>query len=202
MISQLKGTILKKSPTEIVIDVHGVGYLINIPVSTSEKVPGVGDETMLLTHLHVREDAMILFGFATEAEREIFHLLISISGIGPKIALAILSGISPENLREAIQAGSVEAFTSISGVGRKTAERIILELRSKFGKIEFPTSVDTPSSHQLKLRSEAIIALMSLGYNRASAEQVIRAVLSETPDKDLSVEDMIKKALHHSSKQR
>jgi holliday junction DNA helicase RuvA len=199
MISQLKGTILQKSATELVIDVHGVGYLVNIPLSTSEKILGVGSETTILTHLHVREDAMILFGFATEAEREMFHLLISISGIGPKIALAILSGISPENLREAIRIGNVEAFTSISGVGRKTGERIILELRNKFGKIEVAATTDSPSSQQLKNRSEAIIALLSLGYNRTTAENVIRAVISESRTKDLSVEEMIKKALHHAS---
>jgi len=200
MISQLKGTILQKSPTEVVIDVHGVGYLLSIPLSTSEAISGIGSEITLLTHMHVREDAMILFGFATEAEREIFDLLISISGIGPKIALAILSGISPENLREAIRIGNVEAFTSISGVGRKTGERIILELKNKFGKIDTARTVDTPTSQQLKNRSEAIIALLSLGYNRTTAESVIRAVISESQSKNLSVEEMIKKALHHSSK--
>jgi holliday junction DNA helicase RuvA len=202
MISQLKGKILRKSPTEIVVDVNGVGYLVNIPLSTSEKIDSVGSDVTLLTHLHIREDAMILFGFFTEAEREIFHLLISISGIGPKIALAILSGITPENLREAVQQGAIEAFTSIAGVGRKTGERIILELRNKFGKIDISAFTETPTSQQLKLRSEAIVALMSLGYNRASAEQVIRAVINESIDKDLSVEEIIKKALHHSSKQR
>jgi holliday junction DNA helicase RuvA len=200
MISQLRGTILRKSPTEVIIDVHGVGYYVNIPLSTSEKIPGTGIDTTLLTHLHVREDAMILFGFATEAEREIFHLLISISGIGPKIALAILSGISPENLREAVRIGDVEAFTSISGVGRKTGERIILELRNKFGKLDITPMADIPTSQQLKNRSEAIIALLSLGYNRTTAENVIRAVISESQIKDLSVEEMIKKALHHASK--
>ena len=202
MISHLRGKLVHKSPTEIVIDVNGVGYQVNIPLSTFEKIDKVDGEVNILTYMHVREDAMILFGFATEAEREIFRMLISISGIGPKIAQGILSGISTNDLREAVLMNNIDALTSISGVGRKTAERIILELRSKLGKIEFTEQTVTPTSQQLKARSEAIIALMSLGFNRTSAEQTLRAVLTESTNKELSVEEMIKKALHHSAKQR
>jgi Holliday junction DNA helicase RuvA len=202
MISHLRGKLVQKSPTEIVIDVNGVGYQVNIPLSTFEKIDKADGEVTILTYMHVREDAMILFGFATEAEREIFRMLISISGIGPKIAQGILSGISTNDLREAVLMNNIDALTSISGVGRKTAERIILELRSKLGKIEFTEQTVTPTSQQLKARSEAIIALMSLGFNRTSAEQTLRSVLSESTNKELSVEEMIKKALHHSSKQR
>ena len=202
MISHLRGKLVQKSPTEIVIDVNGVGYQVNIPLSTFEKIDKLGGEVNILTYMHVREDAMILFGFATEAERELFRMLISISGIGPKIAQGILSGISTEDLRQAVLLNNIDALTSISGVGRKTAERIILELRSKLGKIDFAEPMATPTSRQLKARSEAIIALMSLGFNRASAEQALRTVLSESTNKELSVEEMIKKALHHSSKQR
>ncbi|MDI6767442.1 MAG: Holliday junction branch migration protein RuvA [Bacteroidota bacterium] len=202
MISHLRGKLIQKSPTEITIDVNGVGYQVHIPLSTFEKIDKLDGDVSILTHMHVREDAMILFGFATEAEREIFRLLISISGIGPKIAQGILSGISTNDLREAILLGNIESLTSISGVGRKTAERIILELRSKLGKIEFPEQTVTPTSQQLKSRSEAIIALMSLGFNRTSAEQTVRTILSESGNKELPVEELIKRALHHSAKQR
>lgn len=201
MISQLRGIPVQKSPTEIVLDVNGVGYHVNIPISTYEKLEQVKGEVTILTYLHVREDAMILFGFVTEAERELFKMLISVSGIGPKIAQGILSGISTNDLREAIQIGNIDSLTSISGVGKKTAERIVLELRSKLGKIEFTEPTQPASgSKQLKNRSEAIIALMSLGYNRTSAEQALRKVLIETQNNDLSVEEMVKKALHHSAK--
>jgi Holliday junction DNA helicase RuvA len=202
MISHLRGKLVQKSPTEIVIDVNGVGYQVHIPLSTFEKIDKLDGEVSILTHMHVREDAMILFGFATEAERDIFKMLISISGIGPKIAQGILSGIGTSELREAVLINNIDALTSISGVGRKTAERIVLELRSKLGKIEFTEQMVTPTSQQLKARSEAIIALMSLGFNRTNAEQTLRTILSESTNKELSVEEMIKKSLHHSAKQR
>jgi holliday junction DNA helicase RuvA len=202
MISHLRGKLVQKSPTEITIDVNGVGYQVHIPLSTFEKIDKLNGEVNILTYMHVREDAMILFGFATESEREIFRLLISVSGIGPKIAQGILSGINTSDLREAILLGNIEALTSISGVGRKTAERIILELRSKLGKIDFAEISSTPSSSQLKSRSEAIVALLSLGFNRTNAEQTIRNILNESANKELSVEELIKMALHHSSKQR
>lgn len=202
MISHLRGKVIQKTPTEIIIDVNGVGYQVHIPLSTFEKIDKLNGEITILTHMHVREDAMILFGFATEPERDIFRLLISVSGIGPKIAQGILSGIATNDLREAILLGNIDALTSISGVGRKTAERIILELRSKLGKIEFTEQTVTPTSQQLKARSEAIIALMSLGFNRTNAEQALRTILSESANKELSVEEMIKRALHHSAKQR
>jgi Holliday junction DNA helicase RuvA len=200
MISHLTGRVIHKSPTEIVIDVHGVGYEVNIPLSTFQKIENVNGDVTIFTHLHVREDAMVLFGFATESEREVFLLLISISGIGPKIAQSILSGITSAELREAILRGNVEALTSIAGVGRKTAERIILELKSKIGKFEYSQEPGSPTSQQLKIRTEAVIALMSLGFTRANAEASLRAVLSESAGKDMPLEEIIKKALHHTSK--
>jgi Holliday junction DNA helicase RuvA len=195
MISHLRGKLIQKSPTEIVIDVNGVGYQVNIPLSTFEKIEKLNGEVDILTYLHVREDAMTLYGFATEPEREIFKQLISISGIGPKIAQGILSGISVNELKDAVLMNNIDALTSISGVGRKTAERIVLELRNKLGKIEVQEPTSTPTSSQLKLRSEAVVALMSLGFTRTNAEQAIRTVLSKSEDKDLSVEELIKKAL-------
>ncbi len=202
MISYLRGKITQSSPTELTIEVNGVGYLVYIPLSTYERI-GQNDQEMttILTHLHVREDLMQLFGFATEQERELFRLLISVSGIGPKMAQSILSGISPADLRAAILEGNLLALTSISGVGRKTAERIVLELRSKLGKLEFvPESATTPTSLQMKARSEALVGLMSLGYTRASAEKALRAVLNESPNKDLSTEELIKRSLRHATK--
>ena len=201
MIAQLTGKIVQKSPTEIILDVQGVGYLVNVSLTTSEKLKESDNSIKLLTYLHVREDAMQLYGFATEAERELFRLLISVSGIGPKMAQGILSGLSPTELREAIITGNLIALTSISGVGKKTAERIILELRSKLGKIEFSEATESaPSSSQLKVRSEALVGLMSLGYARAIAEKSLRIVLNESSGIELSVEELIKRALKHTAK--
>lgn len=200
MISHLRGKLVHKSPAEIVIDVNGVGYLVHIPLSTFERLAHIDDQVNILTYLNVREDALQLFGFATEAERDLFRLLISVSGIGPKMAQGILSGLTPTELREAILTGNLAALTSISGVGRKTAERIVLELKTKLGKIEFAETTTTPTSLQLKARSEALVALMSLGYSRSSAEQALRIVLSQFAEKELSVEELIKQALHHATK--
>ncbi len=200
MISFLKGEIVQKSPTELVIDVNGVGYVVTIPLSTFEKLDHAKGAQTILTYMHVREDAMQLFGFATEAEREMFKLLISINGIGPKMAQGILSGLSVGDLRAAISQGNVTLLTSISGVGKKTAERIIIELRDKLGKSDETESPLISTSSQLKARSEALVALMSLGHSRATAEQALRKVLNESTSKDLSIEEMIRLALRHTAK--
>ena len=199
MIAQLRGKIISLSPTELFLDVNNVGYHLHIPLSTFELLEHTKSDVTILTHLHVREDALQLFGFATESERELFRHLISISGIGPKIAQAMLSGLKSDELREAIQTGNVATLTSISGVGRKTAERIILELKNKLGKIEFSQTAEIPTSAQLKNRSEALVALMSLGYNRAIAERALRNVLQESRGIELTVEDLVKRALKHAS---
>jgi Holliday junction DNA helicase RuvA len=198
MISQLRGKIISLSPTELILDVNNVGYQIHISLSTFELLEHSDGERTILTHLHVREDALQLFGFATESERELFRHLISISGIGPKIAQGILSGLQAEELREAIQTGDIAALTSVSGVGRKTAERIILELKNKLGKIELTQTADTPTSAQLKNRSEALVALMSLGYNRPIAERALRNVIQESRGLELTVEELVKRALKHA----
>ncbi len=198
MISHLRGKLIQKSPTEIVIDVNGIGYQVNIPLSTFEKIEKLNGEIDILTYLHVREDAITLYGFSTDAEREIFKQLISISGIGPKIAQGILSGISVNELKDAVLMNKIDALTSISGVGRKTAERIILELKNKLGRLEAQETISTQTSSQLNLRSEAIVALMSLGFTRTNAEHAICKALSKSEDKDLSVEELIKKALNQT----
>ncbi len=201
MIAHLHGTIVSKSPTELILDVHGVGFQLSIPLSTFEVLGVPNSQTVILTHLHVREDAMQLFGFATEAERELFRSLLSITGIGPKMAQGILSGLRPAELKQAITAGDVRALTSISGVGKKTAERIVLELRDKLGPLEIQDRGPVPTSAQLKIQSEAMVALMSLGYTRATAEQTLRAIMARAGGKSLSVEDLIKQALQKSTPQ-
>lgn len=200
MISYLKGILAKKSPTEIIVDVGGMGYSVNISLSTYEQLPEVNSSVHILTHHHVREDAQLLYGFFTQDEREIFRLLISVSGIGPKMAQTILSGIQPEELIRTISQGSIGSLTAIPGVGKKTAERMIVELRDKVTKMgtRIPVSGALPNS--ASIRGEALAALLSLGFTREKAEQSLRAVLNESDGSDLVVEEMIKKALKVSGK--
>jgi len=200
MYSYLQGKLVTKSPTEIVVDVNGVGYVLNISLSTYGKLDPVSSQVKVFTYLHVREDALMLFGFATEAEREMFKLLISISGLGPKSAQGILSGMDLEELKTAIQTGNIAALTSVHGIGRKTAERLVVELRDKIGKGEDEITDRTFTTSQLKLRDDALNALISLGYHRSIAEQALRQVFKESPGKDLSIEELIKQALNHTSK--
>lgn len=200
MYSYLQGKLVTKSPTEIVVDVNGVGYFLNISLSTYEKLDSTGNQVKVFTYLHVREDALILFGFVTEAEREMFKLLISVSGIGPKIAQGVLSGMNADELKTSIQTGNIAALTSVQGIGRKTAERLVVELRDKLGKGEIEIFDRTFTTSQLKTRDDALNALLSLGYNRSIAEQALRQVFKEFPGKDLSVEELIKQTLRHTSK--
>ncbi len=200
MIASLTGILKSKTPTEVLIDVNGVGYSVSIPVSTYEKLGQVNSVALLLTYLHVRDDGMQLYGFATEEERSLFKLLISISGIGPKIAQAILSGTSVAELKHHILNNNIGALTTIPNVGRKTAERLVLELKDKITKIEsIKTTAQPISGEKENVRAEALMALASLGFNRAAAEKAIRVALSETDGVDLSVEELIKRALRHSS---
>ncbi len=200
MISRLRGTLVSRTPSEVVIDVGGVGYQLSVPLSTSELLEGVRGETVLLTHLHVREDTLQLYGFATDAERETFRLLLGVNGVGPKLALGILSGIRVAELRSAIARGNTAILSSIAGVGRKTAERLVVELRSKVTD-DAPSAHLVPSSSaQLKVRSEAIVALMSLGHHRASAEKAVRSAVTETPGAEFTVEELVRKALAHTSR--
>ncbi len=198
MLSYLTGKLIYKTPTDIVIDVNGVGYSLHISLTTYEQLSSVDDQIKVFTYLHVREVALQLFGFASETEREMFKLLISVSGIGPKIAQGMLSGMTAEGLKSAIQTGDIAELTSLQGVGRKTAERLILELREKIGKSEIESLSFTATSHQINTRNDALNALVSLGYNRNTAENAIREVLKENID--LPVEELIRRALRHTSK--
>ncbi len=193
MISHISGILHKKTPTEAVIDSNGVGYSVFISLSTYEKLPDTNQKILLLTYFHVREDIQQLYGFISEFEREVFKQLISVSGIGPKMAQTILSGIRPEELTKIISQGSVGALTAIPGVGKKTAERLIVELKDKFGKVEL-SSETTHDTSSASIRSEALGALISLGLSREKAELAIRNVLANEGT-EISVELLIKKAL-------
>ncbi|MEI7907206.1 MAG: Holliday junction branch migration protein RuvA [Bacteroidota bacterium] len=200
MISYLKGILTKKSPTEIVIDIAGLGYSVNISLSTYEQLPEIDTEVQILTHHHIREDAQLLYGFATETEREMFRLLIGVSGIGPKMAQTILSGIRTDELVRTIAVGAISTLTAIPGVGKKTAERMVLELKDKVAKMEGSEKIIDLPNTGASIRSEALTALISLGFSREKAEQSLRGVLNDTNGKTISIEELIKRALQYSSK--
>lgn len=178
MISFLHGKLVDALPTQVTVDVHGVGYEVLIPLSSFDKLPAVGGEVHLLTHLAVREDAHVLYGFATAAERELFRMLINtVSGIGPKIALNILSGMNPIAFRGAVANGDVKALSSISGVGRKTAERIVVELKDKIGAAGAweASSAERALSASDQRIHDAALALVALGHKQVEAHEIIRA---------------------------
>jgi len=200
MIASIRGILISKAPTELTIEVNGIGYVVHVPLSTYEKVGDLGSTLSLFTHLHVREDALQLYGFATEAERSLFKLLISVSGIGTKIAQGILSGMSVDELHTNIVQGNVQALTSVQGIGRKTAERIVLELRDALSKTEgISQAVPSLLKTSAEIRNEALLALVSLGFTQQSAEKAIRIALHEIENPgNMSVEELIKEALRHS----
>lgn len=200
MISYLKGSLTKKSPTEIIVDVVGVGYSINISLSTYELLPELNGDIQILTHHHIREDAQVLYGFMTDNEREMFRLLISVSGIGPKMAQTILSGIRPDELARTITVGAISSLTAVPGVGKKTAERLILELKDKVIKMDGSEKIIDMPNTGASVRSEALTALLSLGFNREKAEHAIRGVLNDVNSNTISVEELIKRALQYSGK--
>ena len=190
MIGYLHGKIISKKPTKLLVDVNGVGYLVNISISTFEKISDK-EEISLYTYLSVRESAMDLYGFYTIAEKEMFELLISVSGIGPKSAQSILSGIQIEELKEALRTGNISRLISIPGIGRKTAERLMIELRDKADSVsesgeDFKTGAST-------IRYDAINALVNLGYNQKVAERAVRTITDRNPN--ISIEDLIKETL-------
>ena len=200
MIARLSGTLAGKSPTEILVEVGGVSFAVHIPLSTFERLGEVGGTVAVFTHLHVREDALQLYGFATEGERELFRMLIGVSGIGPKMAQGILSGISAGDLRNHILTGNAGALTTVPGVGRKTAERLVVELRDRIGRTDGGAVSAAFAGEGAGVRNEALLALTSLGYHRAAAEKALRGAIEETPDAGASVEALIKAALRHAAR--
>jgi holliday junction DNA helicase RuvA len=197
MLSYLKGILAEKKPTEVIIDINGIGFLVYIPVSSYDKLGSVGTEVKMLTYLHVREDALVLFGFATSQERDLFELLLSISGIGPKMAIGILSSIGVDEFRNFILNRNYAALTTINGIGKKTAERLVLELFDKISKSK-STAAGPRTDNNYEIKNQAIQALCSLGFTRSVAEKSVTTVILDT-NEPLSVEDLIKKALKASS---
>jgi Holliday junction DNA helicase RuvA len=186
VIAHLSGTLLDKQVQRLVVDVGGVGYDVQVPLSTFYAVGDVGASVTLRIHTHVREDALQLFGFATPLEQSLFERLISVSGIGPKVALSVLSGIEPEGLVRAIRGSDLGRLTSIPGVGKKTAERLVVELRDRLPKTEDTTPAGAPPDGD-DLRADLMSALTNLGYQRAATEKTIDRVLSKSESREFQV---------------
>jgi len=187
--------LVEKQPTHIAIDVEGVGYEINIPLSTFDRLPDIDEPVKLLTHLYVREDTHRLYGFMAEQERELFRMLLSISGIGPRMGLAILSGGPVERFKAAVAGGDAGLLTAIPGIGRKTAERIILELKEKLGGLG-ELVAGRGETKAAKGQGDAISALVSLGYKKQASREAVRKVLASA-EEELSVEQLIRQALKY-----
>ena len=191
MIGRIKGRLIDKSPPIILVDCQGVGYELEVPMTTFYELPDIGNEVTLLTHFVVREDAQLLFGFASHQERKIFKQLIKVNGIGAKVALSILSGISLNELMRAINQSESDLLVKIPGIGKKTADRLVLELKDKFKDIPADGSTDSIPSQVDDIQN----ALLGLGYSLKDAATVVR----ELPD-DISVNDGIRQALKMLSK--
>src|SRR5258706_3510915 len=174
MIAQLRGTLADKRPNQVLVDVGGVGYLVHIPLSTFYALGDLHSNVTLLIHTQVREDSISLYGFLSSREKHLFELLISASGVGPVLALKILSGMSVDDLIPAVRAGDLVRLTRIPGVGRKTAERMVVELRDKLAKMETPEQVS--SSYTTGGEDEVVFALTNLGYDRSTAEKTVETV--------------------------
>ena len=196
MITFLDGKLVSALPTQAIVDVSGVGYEVFIPLSSYDKLPAAGQSVRILTHLHVREDAHVLYGFMSAAERDLFRLLVNhVSGIGPKLGLAVLSGTSVNNFKSAVVNSDVAALAKISGLGKKTAERIVLELKDKLGvaaawEAASATHAPTPEEEEA---NEAVLALIALGYKQVDAHKSVREMQQTGEAK--SAEDLVKLAL-------
>ena len=197
MITFLRGKLIDALPTQATVEVNGVGYEVLIPLSSFDKLPAPGADVQILTHLAIREDAHVLYGFMTAAERDLFRLLIhTVSGIGPKIALNVLSGMNPVALRGAVANGDVKALSQISGVGKKTAERIVVELRDKMGAAgawEASSAQRALSDSDQKV-NDAVLALMALGFKQPEAHDAIRASQAVL-GAQASVEELVRASL-------
>jgi Holliday junction DNA helicase RuvA len=186
MIAHLSGTVLEKHPNLVIVDVHGVGYEVTIPVSAFSSLPEKGQPVALHIHTHVREDALTLFGFVSTADKALFEKLITVSGIGPKLAITTLSGLTAPDLVAAIRSGAIEQLVRIPGVGKKTAERMVLELRDKLDLIGIPGRPEAapPKSSYSSIEEDVISALMNFGATRASAEAAVTKARSAAESND------------------
>jgi holliday junction DNA helicase RuvA len=197
MITFLSGKLAAALPTQAIVEVGGVGYELLIPLSSYDRLPAVGQPLHVLTHLHVREDAHILYGFMSAAERDLFRLLVNnVSGIGPKLALAVLSGMSVSNFKSAVVNNDVAMLSKISGLGKKTAERIVLELKDKLGVAaawEAASATHAPTEEQGQA-NEAVLALIALGYKQVDAHKAVRDLQEKQPEIK-TAEELVKLAL-------
>lgn len=198
MIAHLRGAVLEKHPNQVIVDVQGVGYELTIPVSTFTALPEAGGEAKLRVHTHVREDAISLFGFSTREEKALFEKLISVSGIGPKLAITILSGLAAPELINAIRNGDLQQLVRIPGIGKKTAERLVLELREKLDIVAGPAAIapGLKAKPGFSANEEDVIsALMNIGANRPAAEAAILKAKTETSGD--SFETLFRVSLRH-----
>ena len=196
MIGSLNGLIISKKPSEVLLEVNGIGYEIHVPLSTSFKLPSVDQTVQLLTHLLVREDQHTLYGFITEDERKLFRALIKISGVGAKLALTILSGINVEGFIRSVQMQDVDTLIHLPGIGKKTAERLLVEMKDKVGQMGDIAQNDAVESKDLRIIKEAHNALTSLGYKSVEARKILDGIDSN----GLTVEALLKQALQSLNK--
>jgi holliday junction DNA helicase RuvA len=200
MIAHLSGTLLSKQATSVIVDVSGVGYEVSIPLSTFYDLEDLGSTVQLRIYTHVREDAIQLYGFKTARERELFMKVISVSGIGPKLGITLLSGMSADEMIASIRTNNLARLTLIPGVGKKTAERLIMELREKVAELssaqleeELGAKPETAEQTEDTVRADALSALLNLGYQRSAAEKAIDAALGEGGD--VTVESILRRSL-------
>ena len=196
MIGSLNGLIISKKPSEVLLEVTGIGYEVHVPLSTSFKLPSVDQTVQLLTHLLVREDQHTLYGFITEDERKLFRALIKISGVGAKLALTILSGINVEGFIRSVQMQDVDTLIHLPGIGKKTAERLLVEMKDKVGQMGDIAQNDAVESKDLRIIKEAHNALTSLGYKSVEARKILDGIDSN----GLTVEALLKQALQSLNK--
>jgi Holliday junction DNA helicase RuvA len=196
MIAQLRGTLSDKRPNQLIVEVGGVGYLVNIPLSTFYALGGLREEVVLLVHTHVREDSLALYGFLTAREKHLFEMLLSASGVGPTLALKILSGMSADELAPAIREGDIARLTRIPGVGKKTAERMVVELRDKLAASEKDPLTPNAAAGRGGVSGDVVSALLNLGYDSRAAEAAVERAGREG---EASFEALLRAALHELS---
>lgn len=211
MIARLAGVLLEKNTERVVVDVHGVGYEIRVPFSTASRLPEAGATVELLIHTHVREDTLALYGFRTSLERSLFERMISVSGVGPKLALALLSGMTPPQLVDSILSGATAPLCSVPGVGRKTAERLVVDLRDKLGHLltghpegSRERAVPSRGGEDVELLSDVHSALVNLGYSAREAERAVddarkSAPPGEAATVELSFQGLLRRALRSAA---
>jgi Holliday junction DNA helicase RuvA len=198
LIAYLEGKLIEKNPTHLILEVNGVGYSINIPVSTFSNLGETGQMVKVLTCQQVREDELRLYGFSTRPEKDLFELLISVNGVGPKVALGILSCIPVEEFQRSVLQENLDILTTISGVGKKTAQRLIVELKEKLSKVDLgEMKVREKETTFAPAQEEAVMALVSLGYTKPDAKRVLEKVTTDAGEA-LPVEELIKRALKFS----